>query len=58
MSLLKPRVMTPARWAANRRNAQKSTGPAHRPRQGPIPIERPAARVLLAHLPPVLARLV
>jgi hypothetical protein len=27
MSLLKPRVMTPARWAANRRNAQKSTGP-------------------------------
>jgi hypothetical protein len=27
MSLLKPRVMTPARWAANRRNARKSTGP-------------------------------
>ena len=27
MSLLKPRVMTPARRAANRRNAQKSTGP-------------------------------
>jgi hypothetical protein len=27
MSLLKPRVMTPARLAANRRNAQKSTGP-------------------------------
>ena len=27
MSLLNPRVMTPARWAANRRNAQKSTGP-------------------------------
>jgi len=27
MSLLKPRVMTPARWAANRRNAEKSTGP-------------------------------
>ncbi len=27
MSLLKPRVMTPARWAANRRSAQKSTGP-------------------------------
>ena len=27
MSLLKPRVITPARLAANRRNAQKSTGP-------------------------------
>ena len=27
MSLLKPRVMTPARRAANLRNAQKSTGP-------------------------------
>jgi len=27
MSLLKPRVMTPARLAASRRNAQKSTGP-------------------------------
>ena len=27
MSLLKPRIMTPARWAANRRNARKSTGP-------------------------------
>jgi hypothetical protein len=27
MSLLKPRVVTPARRAANRRNAQKSTGP-------------------------------
>ena len=27
MSLLKPRVITPARRAANRRNAQKSTGP-------------------------------
>ena len=27
MSLLKPRVMTPARLAANRRNALKSTGP-------------------------------
>jgi hypothetical protein len=27
MSLLKPRVSTPARRAANRRNAQKSTGP-------------------------------
>ncbi|MDR3676424.1 MAG: hypothetical protein P4N24_13105 [Acidobacteriota bacterium] len=27
MSLVKPRVMTPARWAANRRNALKSTGP-------------------------------
>jgi hypothetical protein len=27
MSLLKPRVITPARRAANRRNAQQSTGP-------------------------------
>src|SRR5271169_2742793 len=27
MSLLKPRVVTPARGAAHRRNAQKSTGP-------------------------------
>ena len=27
MSLLKPRVVTPARLAANRRNAQQSTGP-------------------------------
>jgi hypothetical protein len=27
MSLLKRRVMTPARWAANRGNALKSTGP-------------------------------
>ena len=27
MSLLKPLAMTPARLAANRRNAQKSTGP-------------------------------
>lgn len=27
MSLVKSRVMTPARWAANRRNSQKSTGP-------------------------------
>jgi hypothetical protein len=27
MSLLKPRVITPARLAANRRSAQKSTGP-------------------------------
>jgi hypothetical protein len=27
MSLLKPRPMTPARLAANRRNALKSTGP-------------------------------
>jgi len=27
MSLLKPRVMTPARRAANRRSAQQSTGP-------------------------------
>jgi hypothetical protein len=27
MSLLKPRVMTPARRAANRRNASRSTGP-------------------------------
>jgi len=27
MSLLQPRVITPARRAANRRNAQKSTGP-------------------------------
>ena len=27
MSLLKPRVITPARRAAHRRNAQKSTGP-------------------------------
>ena len=27
MSLLKPRVMTPPRWAANCRNALKSTGP-------------------------------
>jgi hypothetical protein len=27
MSLVKSRVMTPARWAANRRNALKSTGP-------------------------------
>ena len=27
MSLLKPRLMTPARLAANRRNARKSTGP-------------------------------
>jgi hypothetical protein len=27
MSLLKPRLMTPARLAANRRNARQSTGP-------------------------------
>jgi hypothetical protein len=27
MPLLKPRVMTPARWAAHRRIARKSTGP-------------------------------
>jgi hypothetical protein len=27
MSLLKPRIMTPARLAASRRNALKSTGP-------------------------------
>ena len=27
MPLPKPRVMTPARWAASRRNALKSTGP-------------------------------
>jgi hypothetical protein len=27
MSLVKPRVTTPARWAANHRNASKSTGP-------------------------------
>jgi hypothetical protein len=27
MSLMKPRVMTPARLAASRQNAQKSTGP-------------------------------
>jgi len=27
MSLVKPRVITPARRAANRRNAQQSTGP-------------------------------
>jgi len=27
MSLLKPRLMTPARLAASRRNARKSTGP-------------------------------
>ena len=27
MSLLKPRIMTPARLAASRRNSQKSTGP-------------------------------
>jgi hypothetical protein len=27
MSLVKPRVMTPARWTANHRNARKSTAP-------------------------------
>jgi hypothetical protein len=45
MSLLQPRVTTPARWAADRRNAQKSTGPrtasaAATPRTGVARSER------------------
>jgi hypothetical protein len=47
MSLRHAPTLSPAMLAANKRNAQKSTGPAHRSGQAPHAVERAQARLAL-----------